>query len=161
MIELRQAIEAFARHEVEFIIVGGVAMYLYGSSHVTLDLDICYARHRTNLTRIVSALAPYHPRPRGLRDNLPFIWEEQTLRNGTNFTFTTDLGDLDLLGEVAGVGNYEDALAVSVVVPLFNIECRMLTLDALIATKRAAGRPKDLLALPELEALREITEESK
>lgn len=161
MIELQEALESLAHREVEFVIVGGVAMYLYGSSHVTLDLDICYARHRTNLIRIVSALSPYHPRPRGLPENLPFIWDEQTLRNGTNFTFTTDLGDLDLLGEVAGVGNYEDALAVSVVVPLFKIECRVLTLDALIEAKRAAGRTKDLLALPELEALREIAEENE
>ncbi|MDT7540731.1 MAG: hypothetical protein QOE33_635 [Acidobacteriota bacterium] len=61
-----------------------------------------------------------------------------------------------MLGEVAGVGGYADALAASVAVPLYGIECRMLTLDSLIDAKRAAGRTKDLLALPELEALREI-----
>ena len=161
MIELRPAIEAFARHEVEFIIVGGVAMNLHGSAHVTFDLDICYARSRTNLKRITAALAPYHPRLRGLPEDLPSIWDEHTLQSGTNFTLTTDLGDIDLLGEVAGVGIYADAWAASVIVPLYGIECRMLTLDSLIASKRAAGRTKDLLALPELEALREIAEENK
>lgn len=160
MIELQEALESLAHQEVEFIIVGGVAMNLHGSAHVTFDLDICYARHRTNLTRIVAALSPYHPRLRGLPESLPFIWDEQTLRSGTNFTFTTDLGDLDLLGEVAGVGTYEDALAVSVTVPLYKIECRVLTIDALIESKRAAGRTKDLLVLPELEALREVAEEN-
>lgn len=161
MIQLRQAIEAFARHEVEFIIVGGVAMNLHGSAHVTFDLDICYARQRANLKRIVTALASYHPRLRGLPENLPFVWDEQTLQSGTNFTLTTDIGDIDLLGEVAGVGSYAEALAASVVVPLYGIKCRMLTLDSLIASKRAAGRTRDLLALPELEALREIAEESE
>jgi predicted nucleotidyltransferase len=161
MIELRPAIEACARHEVAFIIVGGVAMNLHGSAHVTFDLDICYDRRRTNLKRIVAALAPYHPRLRGLPENLPFVWDMQTLQSGTNFTLTTALGDIDLLDEVAGVGSYAEALTASVIVPLYGIECRMLTLDSLIASKHAAGRTKDLLVLPELEALREIAAEDK
>jgi hypothetical protein len=162
VIELRLAIEALAHHEVEFIIVGGVAMNLHGSAHVTFDLDICYnRRRRANLKRVVAALAPYHPRLRGLPENLPSAWDEQTLKSGTNFTLTTDLGDIDLLGEIAGVGNYPDALTGSVTVPLYGIECRILTLDSLIASKRAAGRTKDLLVLPELEALRELAEKNK
>lgn len=160
MIDLRSAIEAFARHEVEFIIVGGVAMNLHGSAHVTFDLGICYARRRPNLSRIVAALAPHHPRLRGFPKDLPFVWDEQTLQSGTNFTLTTNLGDIDLLGEAAGVGGYADALAMSVVMPLYGIECRVLTIDSLINAKRAAGRPKDLLALPELEALREVSKEN-
>ena len=161
MIELRQAIETLARHGVEFIVVGGVAMNLHGSAHVTFDLDICYDRQRVNLKRIVAALAPYHPRLRGLPENLPSIWDEQVLRSGTNFTLTTDIGDIDLLGEVAGVGSYSDAVAASVTVPLYGVECRILTLDSLIASKRAAGRAKDLLVLPELEALREVAGEDE
>ncbi|HKG15726.1 MAG TPA: hypothetical protein VKB12_20565 [Pyrinomonadaceae bacterium] len=161
MIQLRQAIEALARHEVEFIIVGGVAMNLHGSAHVTFDLDICYDRRRTNLKRIVAALAPYRPRLRGLPENLPSLWDEQALRSGTNFTLTTDIGDIDLLGEVAGVGSYSDAVMASVTVPLYGVECRVLTLDSLIASKRAAGRAKDLLVLPELEALREVAGEGE
>jgi predicted nucleotidyltransferase len=161
VIELRRAIEELARNEVEFIIVGGVAMYLHGSAHVTLDLDICYDRRPANLKRIVAALAPYRPRLRGLPEDLPSVWDEQTLRSGTSFTLTTDIGDIDLLGEVAGVGTYADSLAASVSVPLYGVECRVLTLDSLIASKRAAGRTKDLLALPELEALREVAEENE
>lgn len=161
MIELRQALETFARHEVEFIIVGGVAMNLHGSARVTFDLDICYDRRPTNLKRVAAALAPYHPRLRGLPENLPSVWDEQTLRSGTNFMLTTDIGDIDLLGEVAGVGNYAGAFAASVTVALYGIECRVLTLDSLIASKRAAGRTKDLLSLPELEALREVAGENE
>ena len=156
MIELQQALESFAQRGVEFVIVGGVAMNLHGSAHATFDLDVCYARSRENLRRIVSALGPHHPRPRSLPESLPFIWDEQTLNAGANFTLTTDLGDIDLLGEVAGVGGYREAAAASVAVPLYGIECRVLSLDTLIASKRAAGRMKDLLSLPELEALREV-----
>lgn len=161
MIELRLVLESFAQHKVEFIIIGGVAMNLHGSAHVTFDLDICHTRQRANLKRIVAALASYHPRLRGLPEDLPFVWGEQTLRSGTNFTLTTDLGDIDLLGEVAGVGDYQAAFAASVIVPLYDMECRVLTLDALISSKRAANRTKDLLALPELEALREIAAENE
>lgn len=133
-------------------------MNLYESVHAPLVLDICYARHDANVKRLASAFAPYHPRPRDLPENLPFVWDEQTLQSGTNFTFNTDLGEVDLLSEVAGVGTYEDALVVSLVVTLYGLEYRVLTLDSLIAAKRAAGRPKDLLVLPELEALREVSE---
>jgi len=157
MIKLRQTIELLAAHEVEFVIVGGVAMSLHGSSSVTFDLDVCYARSSENLQRLVAALAPHHPRPRDLPEELPFVWDVSTLRNGMNFTLSTDLGDVDLLGEVKGVGSYDDARGASVLMQLYGCECRVFTLDALIASKRAAGRPKDLLVLPELEALREIS----
>lgn len=161
MIELRQAIEALARHEVEFVVVGEIALYLHGYPHVTPVLELCYSCHHVNLKRIVAALAPYHPRLRGLPENLPSVWDEQALRSGTNFTLTTDIGDIDLLGEVAGVGGYPDAATASVTVPLYGVECRVLTLDSLIASKRDAGRAKDLLVLPELEALREVAGEDE
>lgn len=120
---------------------------------------MCYNRARDNLKRLAAALEPYNPRPRDLPTDLPFIWDEQTLRQGTKFTLSTDLGNIDLLGEVAGLGGHEQAREQSVVMELFGMRCRMLSLDALIKTKRAAGRTKDLLALPELEALREVAEE--
>ena len=161
MIELQQTIETFARYEVEFIIVGNVAMHLYGWSHVSLVLEICYARQPVNLKRLAAALAPYHPLPRDLPADLPFVWDEQTLQQGTNFTLSTDLGNIDLLGEVTGLGSYEQAREQSVVMTLFGLQCFVLSLDALIITKRAAGRTKDLLALPELEALREIAGENE
>jgi hypothetical protein len=86
---------------------------------------------------------------------LPFLWDESTLRRGLNFTLTTSIGDLDLLGEVTGGGNFEALLAHSSPVQAFGIECLCLNLDKLIQVKRAAGRPKDLEAIAELEALRE------
>ena len=128
---------------------------------MTFDLEICYARDDDNLARLVEALSPFHPQLRGAPAGLPFIWDVESLRRGLNFTLRTDLGDLDLFGEILGVGSFEQVRAASLPVPLFGIECAVLSLDGLIAAKRAAGRPKDQIILPELEALREIAREGK
>jgi hypothetical protein len=149
------------QHQVEFVIVGGVAISAHGSSYLTYDLDVAYARTPHNLKRLVAALAPHHPRPRDFPADLPFIWDEQTIKQSTNLTLTTDLGNIDLLGEVMGLGDYEEVRGQSVVMKLFDLQCRVLSLDALIVAKRAAGRTKDLLVLPELEALREVAEENE
>lgn len=161
MIQVELTLRLLTQHQVEFVIVGGVAISAHGSSYLTYDLDVAYARTRDNVKRLAAALAPYHPRPRDFPADLPFVWDEQTIKQGMNFTLTTDLGNLDLLGEVAGLGDYEGVRGQSVIMNLFNMPCRVLSLDALIVAKRAAGRPKDLLVLPELEALREIAEENK
>ncbi len=141
------------------MIVGGIAGSVHGSTHATFDLDICYARDNDNLSRLAESLSPFHPQLRGAPAGLPFIWDVETLHRGLNFTLLTDLGDLDLLGEISGVGFYEQVRLASVIVPLFGIECAVISLDGLIAAKRAAGRAKDKLILPELEALREIMRE--
>ena len=78
-----------------------------------------------------------------------------------NFTLTTDLGDLDLLGEVAGLGGYADVLSFSEELELFGMRCKVLTLAGLITSKRAVSRAKDLRLLPELEALLEIRRSQK
>lgn len=159
MIDFEQALTVLARAQVRFVIVGGLAVTIHGSAYVTFDLDFCNARDPENLSRLAQALRPYNPRLRGAPEGLPFRLDADALKNGLNFTLTTDLGDIDLLGEVAGLGDYTAALAASTPVELFGTSFDVLTLEALIISKRAAGRPKDLLVLPELEALREATEE--
>lgn len=160
MVNLKKLIPCLANHQVEFVVIGGVAATVHGSAYVTYDLDICYGRDVENLARMAKALAPYHPRPRDMPDDLPFFWDERTLRRGLNFTLKTDLGDIDLLGDVAGIGDFEQALASSILVQLFGVECAVLSLKALIKAKRAADRPKDHLILPELEALLEANNDA-
>lgn len=155
MIHLFEAVQILAKAEVEFVIIGGVALRSHGSGYLTQDLDICYSRERSNLERIAMALKPLNPRPRGFPDELPFVWDWTTLDHGTNFTFKTTLCDIDLLGEVAGVGSYVEVLNESVVVDLEGFAVRILSIDALIRAKEAAGRPKDAAGLNELYALRE------
>ena len=152
------AVQALSDAQVEFVIIGGWAAILHGSDYVTKDLDICFSRDRENLKRLAAALAPHHPRLRDLAVELPFVWDESTLRNSSVLTLTTDLGAIDLLAEVPGVGSYDDALANSVVVRAFDRDVRTLDLRTLIRSKRAAGRAKDLAILAELEALLEPSE---
>ena len=76
MVELRLAIEALAKHEVEFVIIGGVAINLHSSAYVTEDFDFCFLRERENLKHIVKAFAPFNPRLRHFPKNLPFIWDD-------------------------------------------------------------------------------------
>ncbi|MCC6367528.1 MAG: nucleotidyltransferase [Bryobacterales bacterium] len=149
------AIQRLCDAGVKFVVIGGWAAIFHGSAHVTNDLDICYSRDRENLGKLATALAPYHPRPREFPDDLPFVWDAATLANGTVFTLTTDLGIIDLLAEVSGIGTYDEAYAASVEVDAFGRRLRALDLRALIQAKKAAGRRKDLLTLPELEGLLE------
>jgi predicted nucleotidyltransferase len=155
MIDLERVLQELSRAGVEFIIVGGVAAVIHGSARVTQDLDIVYSRTLENIAKVAAALAPYQPYLRGAPPGLPFRWDAETIRRGLNFTLTTTLGDLDLLGEIVGGGNYTALLPHSAVVQISGNDVCCLKLGRLIHVKRAAGRPKDLEAIAELEALRE------
>jgi predicted nucleotidyltransferase len=153
MTDFASLLAALATHQVEFVVIGGLAVITHGHPRVTADLDVCYARSPDNHRRLVAALAPLHPRLRGAPPELPFLWDEKTLKNGLNFTLVTDLGELDLLGEVTGVGGYANLAFSAEEIELFGQRIRMIDLDTLIVAKAAAGRAKDLL---DLEALRQI-----
>ena len=155
MTDLFEVARLLSEADVEFVIVGGVAISAHGGSYTTEDLDICYARTRENLEKIVGVLAPLKPRPRGFDRNSPFIFDWTILKHGTNFTFTTDMGDVDLLGEVKGVGNYYDLLSESITVHLDGFPTKILSIPGLIAAKKAGGRPKDEAGLKVLQALLE------
>lgn len=157
MIDLEKTLRLLADSGIESVIIGGIAASIHGSAQATFDLDVCYERGDDNLERLAAALSPLHPQLRGAPAGFPFVWDAETLRRGLNFTPRTDLGDLDLIGEVPGVGGYEQVRRASVALRLFGAECAVLSLDGLIAAKRAAGRAKDKLVLPELEALRNLT----
>ena len=155
MSDYRTAIRALAEARVDFIIIGGIAATLHGAARATYDVDVVYARNPGNLQRLVDAFANKHPYLRGAPEGLPFRWDAETLARGLNFTLKTDVGDVDVLGEVTGGGSYEDLLPYSEPVAIDGHTCRVITLPKLIAVKRAAGRAKDFDALAELEALLE------
>ncbi len=138
---------------VDYIIVGGVAAGIHGALRTTLDLDIVYSRDPANVDRLVAALEPFQPYLRGAPAGLPFRLDAQTVLRGLNFTLTTSLGDLDLIGEITGGGGYEALKSSTDLVELEGYTCRVVSLRKLIDLKRAAGRAKDREALAELEAL--------
>ena len=140
---------------VDFILVGGLAAIVHGSARATFDVDVVYARTRENIGKLVAALEPLRPYLRGAPPGLPFKFDEATVRFGLNFTLQTELGALDLLGEVAGGGTFPQLVAFSEEMEVFGHKCRVVSLEKLIQLKRAAGRPKDLEAISELQALLE------
>ena len=155
MFNLLKLLQLLSAAEVEFVIVGGIAIRSHGGNYLTEDLDICYSRTNENLKKIADVLLPLKPRPRNFPDNLPYVFDWTTLQHGTNFTFETSMGDVDLLGEVKAVGNYEDLVGQSIRVDLDGYSTYILSIPALIIAKRAAGRPKDQAGLQVLEALEE------
>ncbi len=155
MIDFATLLRSLAGAGVRFIIVGGAAATAHGSARLTQDLDIVYDRSRENLERLVRSLAPHSPYLRGAPAGLPFVFDVETLRRGLNFTLTSKLGDIDLLGEIAGGGGYTNLEPHTISIELFGVRCLCLGLDKLIEVKRAAGRPKDLEVVAELVAIRE------
>ena len=150
MLDFDKLVQALADAEAEFVLIGGWAAILNGSATVTRDLDVCYARGAANHRKIAGALSPFKPRPREFPPGLRFVWDAATLNNASLPTFETSAGPIDLLAEVAGLGGFEAVKSKP---------RRSLYLRGLIAAKRAAGRPKDLLILPELEGLLEGLED--
>jgi hypothetical protein len=146
---LRRLVEG----RVEFVVIGGFAATAHGSAHVTFDLDIVYGRGPDNIRRLADALAPLQPYLRGAPKGLPFRFDEATIARGLNFTLTTQAGDLDVLGEATGGGTYQALHPRSELRTLFGLDVHFVDLETLIHLKRAAGRPKDLERLAELEAI--------
>ncbi|HEY4235386.1 MAG TPA: hypothetical protein VGM76_18290 [Lacipirellulaceae bacterium] len=138
----------------EYIVVGGVAGIAHGLARFTSDVDVVYRRTNENIQRMIQALASHSPYLRGAPAGLPFIWDERTIQQGLNFTLVTDLGEIDLLGEIAG-GGYDRLLPQTEEISVFGQKCRCLKLEKLIEVKRAAGRPTDFEAIAELESLLE------
>jgi hypothetical protein len=155
LIDVETALRVLALGGVDFVVVGGVAARAHGSARLTNDLDVVYGRSPENIDRLVAALRPHSPYLRGAPPGLPFQWDAERLRRGLNFTLTTSFGDLDLLGEIAGGGGYDGLRGESTSLTAFGVDVLCLNLEPLIKTKRAAGRPKDLEAIAELEALLE------
>jgi predicted nucleotidyltransferase len=162
-VDLEKIVKALTGHDVDFVIVGGVAAVLHGSSYSTTDFDICYSREARNIQALIAALSPFHPRLRGknIPGNLPFRFDAETLRRGLNFTFTTDEGDVDLLGEIQGLGGYAEVLKNSDQIEIFGASCRVMSLEDLVRAKKAAARGKDLILVKELEALLELHKRSR
>lgn len=148
-----QIIAALVAAGIRFVVIGGVAATVQGSARLTNDIDICYDTSPDNIARLVELLNKWKAYPRGVERGLPFVLDARAFRTTPIMTLTTEVGDIDVLDRVPGVGDYQAVLKASEIVEIGDVEFRSLTLEALIASKRAVRRPKDLEQLIELEAL--------
>ena len=154
------ALKALTEAGVEFVVIGGIAARLHGSTTVTNDLDICYERSPENLDRLASVLRNAGAKLRGVAEDVSFQVDAAALVAGDSFTFETSFGDLDVLGTPSGTRGFAELAANAVVYNLSGVEVKVARLDDLIAMKQAAGRPKDLIEVEVLGALREEIDEA-
>ncbi len=136
---------------VEFVIIGANAAIAQGAPIGTVDFDVCYRQSKENCRRVAEALRPFRPRLRDAPENMPFKFDAETLFRGSNFTFKTDAGDVDILGHVTGMGGYEEIAKRAIEIEFMGLSVLVMSLEDVIKSKKAAGRPKDLMQLKALE----------
>lgn len=146
---------------MEYVVIGGIAATFQGSTTITRDFDICYARERANLERLASALRELDARLRGADVDVPFQLDAASLRNGLNFTFKTKHGDFDCLGDPGGGFDYELLKRNADQMDVTGSNVMVASLDDIIAMKRAAGRNKDRIEVENLSALREVRDKGR
>ena len=162
--DFRPILAALSANNVRFVVIGGLAMTAHGSSHVTQDIDLGYSRSRENIQAMTRALAEFKPRFTNFPGDLPFVWDERTLRAAANVTLDTkipleaEVTRVDLLSDIPGITSFEELWDRSVETELYGMAIRIASLDDLIAMKRTANRPKDQGHLLELLALKQLIE---
>jgi len=141
---------------VEFVVIGGVAAAFHGVEAATMDLDIVARMSLENLQRLINALSDIRPKFR-MRPDLPVVTaDNHNLKGIKNLYLITDIGQLDILGLVEGVGDYDVIVQHAVDADLGEGigTCKVIDMDRLIIAKRTAGRPKDMPMVYQLEAIR-------
>ena len=155
-------LEVLVSHEVEFVLIGGVAANAHGYPLPTQDVDITPAPDRANYERLALALREMNARIRVEREavGVPFVVDARTLAGNVTWTVTTDRGDLDIVTEPAGTGGFRDIRRDAVELALGEgLTVKVASLADIIRSKEAAGRPKDIAALPALRATLERLEQ--
>ena len=152
---LSKLIQTLCDSDIDFVVVGGFAALLHGSTLMTRDLDVCAVLSNDDVEKLRAALREFHPTHRLTPQRLSFLGSPDPGVPVKNLYLETDLGAVDLLSSIQGVGEFERVRAGSIEVEIFGRRCRVISLDDLIRAKEAVGREKDLLAVKELRALRE------
>jgi predicted nucleotidyltransferase len=147
-------------NDVRYVLIGGLAMMLHGSAHITEDIDIGYARSAANFAALAGALRSMNARLRNVPRDLPFVLDARTFVNTQNLTLETDLAPFDLLGYIPGVDDFDQLFERAILTQLDGIAVRIASLDDIIAMKRAADRPKDRNHIAELLELKQLSSES-
>jgi predicted nucleotidyltransferase len=158
---LARFVAHFQRFGVEFLIIGGQAEVIFGSPRVTYDVDLCYRRTAENLQRLADALQPLNVRLRNAPPDLPFQIDARSLALGSNFTFNTDIDDLDLIGSVEPIGDYDALLENAETWEVAGMQVKTIGLDDLIRVKEHIARQKDSDALYQLRAIKQVRQEQR
>ena len=151
MQDLQALLKLLVHSPVDFVLIGGFAAVLHGGNQTTRDIDICIVYSLEQVSLLRDLLKPYHPQHRTEKEKRPFLdipGKEQ------DFHLITDLGNLDVITRVKGIGDYYDVLKNSREIDIYGGKCRLISIDDLIKAKKALGRHRDLVTAMELEAIR-------
>lgn len=154
-------LERLVKAGVDFVIVGGFAGTVYGCTLVTQDVDICLDFSLANLLALQKSIADLHPVHRMTPSRKKLELTEKNCDSFKNLYLDTDIGRLDCLGHIEGVGDYQKVKEESVMIETDGVRLQVLNLDALIESKKAMNRPRDRQAIAELEAIKELRKGKK
>jgi len=154
-------LEQLVRADVDFVIVGGFAGVVHGCTYVTQDIDICCDFSVANLLRLQEALADLHPVHRMTPNRKKLKLTEKNCGQFKNLYLDTDVGQLDCLSFIDGLGDYQKVEQASEIIKVEDIQLRVLGLDALIIARKAINRPRDNEAIKQLEAIKKLKKKSK
>lgn len=155
MTQLNSLIDRLRDAEIDFVIVGGFAGMLHGSTLVTRDLDICAVLTRETVAKLRETLRDLNPTHRQTPQRLSFLDNPPPDAEVHNLYLETTLGPVDILSSIKGVGDYARVREAAIEIELFGRRCRVISIEDLIRAKESLARPKDLLAAQELRAILE------
>lgn len=154
MQDLNKLLEILINSDIDFILIGGFASVVHGSSLVTQDIDICAVMTPDTIEKLRRCLKRYHPKHRITAKKLSFIDHPEKLDSIDNLYLETDIGIVDIIGDVAGVGKFERLKKKAIEIDYLGYKCKVISLDDLILSKKALSRDKDLIGLKELLAIK-------
>ncbi len=144
-----------AENGFDFVLIGGFAASVYGSTYVTHDLDVCAVLTPANIEKLRKILVDLHPQHRMMIPKKSFIEIPENLEGINNLYLSTNVGVLDLISNVVGVGDFSMVSKSAIEISIQGHKCKIISLDDLIKCKKTLKRPKDLLVADELEVIRE------
>jgi predicted nucleotidyltransferase len=152
LLRLTKRLEEF---DVRYVLIGGMAMIIYGGDRVTQDMDIAIALDETNVSRVLEAFSVFNPRP--MRSNSTHAWSREMIVSPWS-TWRTDAGRVDLVARILGVDSFEGLYSRAQILPFGRSKIRVASVADLIAMKSASGRERDRLDVKTLLAISQLRE---
>jgi predicted nucleotidyltransferase len=156
----RLLLNKLIENNFDFVLIGGFAAAAYGSSYVTYDLDICAVLSPEKINHLRDILKDTHPKHRITLQKPSFLDVPDDLIGINNLYLETDVGVLDIITNVSGIGNFEEVSRSAIEIQIFGHKCKVISLDDLIKAKLTLKRPKDLVVANELELIRDRSKNS-
>jgi len=151
---LQGLLEILVKSPLDFVIVGGFAAVLHGCNQTTRDVDICLVLSPEQVLLLRQILKPLHPKHRMTSEKLSFLVHPEDVSTIKNLYLETDLGVLDVVSHIEGVGDFYDVLKNASQIEMYGGQCYLISINDLIKSKKALGRHRDLAVVDELEVIK-------